>query len=198
MKNCKRNSSSVAEHAKDSPKGHRSFLGPGSEEKWCATLAEKPHGLKDRVAEEMMILFAESGHLVLAETESSGNTSILYKVVRATAEFILRIIVTVDHSVCTEPSRIGARKLLSESKLILHKARVHDKFRRRMYLARIGRPDIPWSVNKLARAVTKWTRACDNRLAHLISQIHHTTDVQTMLTCGKHCTTMQAGTVSGL
>ena len=24
-----------------------------------------------------------------------------------------------------------------------------------MYLARIGRPDIPWSVNKLARAVTK-------------------------------------------
>ena len=51
MKNCKRNSSSVAEHAQDSPKGHWSFLGPGSGEKWCATLAEKPHGLKDRVAE---------------------------------------------------------------------------------------------------------------------------------------------------
>ena len=32
-------------------------------------------------------------------------------------------------------------------------------------LARIGRPDIPWSVNKLARAVTKWTKACDKRLA---------------------------------
>ena len=32
-----------------------------------------------------------------------------------------------------------------------------------MYLARIGRPDISWSVNKLA--VTKWTTACDNRLA---------------------------------
>ena len=54
-----------------------------------------------------------------------------------------------------------------------------------LYVARKGRPDIPWSVNKLARAVTKWTKACDNRLAHLISQIHHTNDVQTMLTCGK-------------
>ena len=28
-----------------------------------------------------------------------------------------------------------------------------------LYLARIGRPDILWSVNTLARAVTKWTRA---------------------------------------
>ena len=41
-------------------------------------------------------------------------------------------------------------------------------------LARIGRPDILWSVNKLARAVTKWIKACDKRLARLISYIHHT------------------------
>ena len=27
------------------------------------------------------------------------------------------------------------------------------------------RPDILWSVNKLARAVTKWIQACDRRLA---------------------------------
>ena len=33
-----------------------------------------------------------------------------------------------------------------------------------LYLARIGRPDILWSVNKLARSVTKWTQACDRRL----------------------------------
>ena len=43
-----------------------------------------------------------------------------------------------------------------------------------LYLARIGRPDIRWSVNKLARAVTKWTKACEKRLARLISYIHHT------------------------
>ena len=41
-------------------------------------------------------------------------------------------------------------------------------------LARIGRPDILWSVNKLARSITKRTRACDKRLIRLISYIHHT------------------------
>ena len=41
-------------------------------------------------------------------------------------------------------------------------------------MARIGRPDIPWSVNKLARSITKWTKACDKRLNRLISFIHHT------------------------
>ena len=41
-------------------------------------------------------------------------------------------------------------------------------------LARIGRPDILWSVNKLLRAVTKWTKAYDRRLARLISCIHQT------------------------
>ena len=30
-----------------------------------------------------------------------------------------------------------------------------------LYLARIGRPDILLSVNKLARSITKWTKACD-------------------------------------
>ena len=42
------------------------------------------------------------------------------------------------------------------------------------YLARIGRLEILRSVNKLARAVTKWTKACDKRFARLISYIHHT------------------------
>ena len=43
-----------------------------------------------------------------------------------------------------------------------------------LYLASIGRPDIRWSVNKLARSITKWTKACDKRLNRLISYIHHT------------------------
>ena len=45
-----------------------------------------------------------------------------------------------------------------------------------LYLARIGRPDILWPVNKLARAVTKLTQACDRRLARPMSVIHHTND----------------------
>ena len=42
-----------------------------------------------------------------------------------------------------------------------------------LFLVRIGRPDIIlWSVNKFARAVTKWKEACDKRSARLISYIH--------------------------
>ena len=43
-----------------------------------------------------------------------------------------------------------------------------------LYLARIEGPDILWSVNKLARSITTWTKACDKRLNRLISYIHHT------------------------
>ena len=43
-----------------------------------------------------------------------------------------------------------------------------------LYLARIGRTDTRWSVNILARSITKWTKACDKRLNRLISYIHHT------------------------
>ena len=43
-----------------------------------------------------------------------------------------------------------------------------------LYLTRIGSPDILWSVNKLARLITKWTKNCDNNLNRLIPYIHHT------------------------
>ena len=36
-------------------------------------------------------------------------------------------------------------------------------------LARIGRPDILWLENKLARSIATWTKACDKRLIRLIS-----------------------------
>ena len=45
-----------------------------------------------------------------------------------------------------------------------------------LYLARIGRPDILWSMTNRARSITKWTKACDNRSSRLISYIHHTCD----------------------
>ena len=41
-------------------------------------------------------------------------------------------------------------------------------------LARIGRLDTLWSVKKLARSITKWTKVCDKRLNRLISYIHRT------------------------
>ena len=50
-----------------------------------------------------------------------------------------------------------------------------------LHLVRIGRPDILWYVNKLARAETKWTKACDKRSARLISYIHNTCE------CWQYC-----------
>ena len=67
-----------------------------------------------------------------------------------------------------------------------------------LYLARIGRPDILWSVNKLARSITKWTKACDKRLNRLISYNQQTCEYKQYLSCGKYCQTMQTGTVSRL
>ena len=46
------------------------------------------------------------------------------------------------------------------------------------YLARTERPDIQWSLNKLARSITKWTKACDKRLNRLISYIYHTCEYE--------------------
>ena len=59
-----------------------------------------------------------------------------------------------------------------------------------LHVARIGRPDILWSVNKLARSITKWTKACDKRLSRLISYIHHTCHYKQYCHVGKtakHC-----------
>ena len=67
-----------------------------------------------------------------------------------------------------------------------------------LYLARIGRRDILWSVNKLARSITKWTRACDKRLNRLISYIHHTCEYRQYCHVGNTAKKMQTGTVSRL
>ena len=69
-----------------------------------------------------------------------------------------------DHQFKEEESRISWR--------IIHSLLTNCS--EMSYLARIGRPDILWSVNKLVRAITKWTRTCDKHLARLISYIHHT------------------------
>ena len=61
------------------------------------------------------------------------------------------------------------------------------------YLARIGRPDILWSVNKLARSITKWTRACDKRLNRFISCIHHTCEYKHYCYVGNTATQCRLG-----
>ena len=48
-----------------------------------------------------------------------------------------------------------------------------------LYLTRIGRPDILWSVNKLAKAVTKWT----SRTFDLIHTPHERIQTNTAQRC---------------
>ena len=43
-----------------------------------------------------------------------------------------------------------------------------------LYLVRRGRFDLLWTVNVLARSVTKWNKASHTRLTRLISDINHT------------------------
>ena len=46
------------------------------------------------------------------------------------------------------------------------------------YMTWMARPQLHWTVNSLAREVTKWTLACDKRLHRLISYIkYHKDDV---------------------
>ena len=67
---CGNNSKRVREYARRFPRGHWSFVGPGSEKKWYATYNSKPNGCWDRTAEEMMQNFQRSGHLVFRETSA--------------------------------------------------------------------------------------------------------------------------------
>ena len=62
--NCIANALRVTEYARRFTQGHWSFLGPGSEKKWCGTHVNKPDGEWDKTAEGIMLNFAESGHPV--------------------------------------------------------------------------------------------------------------------------------------
>ena len=77
----------------DSRNDMGSFLGPGSEKKWCGTHVNKPDGEWEKTAEGMMLNFAESGHPVFrassaverGELKSKGKTatrSLLWTVTR--------------------------------------------------------------------------------------------------------------------
>ena len=65
---CELSAQLVSIYARRFSPGKWSFLGPGSEKKWYSTHEYNPQGEWDRVAEQMMIKFAESGHPVFRAT----------------------------------------------------------------------------------------------------------------------------------
>ena len=67
-----------------------------------------------------------------------------------------------------------------------------------LFWVRIGGPDVLWSSDTLARAVTNWTRVCDRRLARLISYIHHTHDNRQYCNVGNTAQHCRFGSISRL
>ena len=60
---CEYNSQTAANYARRFPRARWSFMGLGTEKKWCETYSDKPDGSWDRTAEMMMYNLHEgSGH----------------------------------------------------------------------------------------------------------------------------------------
>ena len=72
---------------------------------------------------------------------------------------------------CLDDHHFKEEELKSVGELSKASSQIVLKF---LYLGRIGRPDTLWSVNKVARWITKWTKAIDKRLSRLTSYIHYT------------------------
>ena len=60
-KECLANARLVSLYARRFGKGQWSFIGPGSEKKWCSMKEDSPQGIWDNLADKMLIEFAESG-----------------------------------------------------------------------------------------------------------------------------------------
>ena len=65
-----------------------------------------------------------------------------------------------------------------------------------LYLARIGRPDILWSLNKLARSVTKWTQSMQQTIG-TINFLHSFHEwLPPVLSCGQCGSTLSIAVIS--
>ena len=113
---CESNAQLVSLYAKRFGAGQWSFLGPGSEKKWYSISEDSPQGEWDKMAEKMMVTFAESGHPVFRATsplsrgvlksKGGGKLSIHNCAEFATIETVFRIIISVNQlSLCGSSRR---------------------------------------------------------------------------------------------
>ena len=105
-KECESNVQLVSLCAKRFGAGQWSFLGPGSEKKRCSISEDCPQGESDKIAEKMMLTFAESGHPVFRATSrlsrgvlksnGGGKLSIHYCADQETITTVFRTIISVN------------------------------------------------------------------------------------------------------
>ena len=96
----------VSLYARKFGKGQWSFIGPGSEKKWYSLKEDSPQRICDKVAEKMLLEFAESGCPVFRATsplsrgqlksKGHGKLSIHFAAVQETVETIFRINVSAN------------------------------------------------------------------------------------------------------
>ena len=96
----------VSLYARKFGTGQWSFIGPGSEKKWYSMKEDSPQGIWDKIAEKMLLEFAESGCPIFRATtpfsrgqlksKGHGKLSIHYAADQKTIETIFRIIVSAS------------------------------------------------------------------------------------------------------
>ena len=102
---CLKNEDFVKTLAKRFGIGQWSFIGPGSEKKWYPS-ENSPQGEWDRIAEDMLLKFAESGHPIFRATtpwsrgqlksKGKGKVSIHFNANQDTIDTIYRIFLSVN------------------------------------------------------------------------------------------------------
>ena len=103
---CLANAKVVSILAKKFGIGQWSFIGPGSEKKWCSMEEKSPQGIWDLVAEKMLLEFAESGCPIFHATiplsrgklksKGHGKLTIKFAAGQETIETILRVVVLAN------------------------------------------------------------------------------------------------------
>ena len=103
---CLANGRLVSLYARKFGKGQWSFIGPGSEKKWYSIKEDSPQGIWDKLAEKMLLEFAESGCPIFRATtplsrgqlrsKGQGKLSIHFAAVQETIETLFRIIVSAS------------------------------------------------------------------------------------------------------
>ena len=96
----------VSLYARNFGTGQWSFIGPGSEKKWYSMEEDCPQGIRDEIAEKMLVEFAESGSPIFRATtplsrgqlrsKGHGKLSIHFAATQETFETIFRIIVSAN------------------------------------------------------------------------------------------------------
>ena len=95
---CVSNSKQVSDYAKEFPRGHWSFLGPGNEEKWFGTYAHKPEGKWHQQANQMIDQFQQSGHPIFRGTHALDRVVLMRGWGRNTIHFREHWIDATHHS----------------------------------------------------------------------------------------------------